>query len=159
MTGAGAARTITEECERLFCETLRGVFLGEKMAPAGSHVIGREYYGTSGIDGHSESDYRGGVGYGEDLGMTPPSDRVVDRTLAGMPQVVDYIEVWDYVGGARFRGFTAISATSVGIADEDDSEKTMFIFFDEIVLGRDLKKGYASRMFEACDGNANHGHP
>lgn len=159
MTRAGAARTITEECERLFCETLRGVFLGEKMALTGSHVICREYYGTSGIDGHYESDYRGGVGCGEDLGMTPPSNRVVKRTLAGMPQVVDYIELWDYMGGATFRGFTATSRTSPGITDEDDSEKTMFVFFDEMVLARDLKQGCVHQTLEVWDNNADHGHP
>ena len=44
--------------------------------------------------------------------------------------VHSWLEVWDYVGGASFRGF---------IAEEND-EKSLFAFFDPGVLGRDLKK-------------------
>jgi hypothetical protein len=45
--------------------------------------------------------------------------------------ISDYIEMWDYVGGIRFRGFVA--------AKED--ERAMFIFFDESVINGDLKAG------------------
>jgi len=41
-----------------------------------------------------------------------------------------WLEVWDYVGGASFRGFVA----------ENNGEKSLFAFFDPGVLGRDLKK-------------------
>jgi len=41
-----------------------------------------------------------------------------------------WLEVWDYVGGASFRGFIA----------EVNGEKSLFAFFDPGVLGRDLKK-------------------
>lgn len=43
----------------------------------------------------------------------------------------DWIEVWDYVGGIRFRGFVA----------ERADEKAMVVFFDQNVVGGDLKAG------------------
>jgi len=46
--------------------------------------------------------------------------------------ISDWIEMWDYVGGIRFRGF---------VVDKDD-EKAMFVFFDQSVVGGDLKAGY-----------------
>jgi hypothetical protein len=45
--------------------------------------------------------------------------------------VSDWIEIWDYVGGIRFRGFVADKA----------GEKAMVVFFDENVIGGDLKAG------------------
>ena len=56
--------------------------------------------------------------------------------LASSPQsttslVSEWIEMWDYVGGVRFRGFAA------GHGDE----RSLFAFFDEAVMGKDLKPG------------------
>jgi hypothetical protein len=45
--------------------------------------------------------------------------------------IADYIEMWDYVGGIRFRGFVA----------QKEDERAMFIFFDESVINGDLKAG------------------
>ena len=42
-----------------------------------------------------------------------------------------WIEMWDYVGGIRFRGFVA----------EKDDERAMFVFFDQSVVAGDLKAG------------------
>jgi hypothetical protein len=48
--------------------------------------------------------------------------------------VQEWIEMWDYVGGVRFRGFVAASPST--------SERAMFIFFDDTVIGNsDLKAG------------------
>jgi len=47
-----------------------------------------------------------------------------------------WLEVWDYVGGARFRGF---------VSGEDEA-RSLFIFFDEGVIGRDLKHGLISLL-------------
>jgi hypothetical protein len=52
----------------------------------------------------------------------------------GSGDVREWLEVWDYVGGARFRGF---------VGGEDEA-KSLFIFFDEGVIGRDLKHGYVN---------------
>jgi len=50
--------------------------------------------------------------------------------------VEEWVEVWDYSGGLRFRGFVA----------EQDAVKTLFVFFDHQVMGKDLKKGLMSLL-------------
>ncbi|GAM85658.1 hypothetical protein ANO11243_036650 [Dothideomycetidae sp. 11243] len=51
---------------------------------------------------------------------------------APVPSLVrDYIEVWSYAAGLRFRGFVA----------EKDGLRSLFVFFDKEVIGKDLKKG------------------
>lgn len=50
--------------------------------------------------------------------------------------VTDWLEIWDYVGGATFRGFVA----------EHQGERSLFVFFDSGVLGSDLKPGYVSQV-------------
>lgn len=62
----------------------------------------------------------------------------VSATSTGL--VTDWLEVFDYVGGNRFRGFVA----------EQDGEKTMFVFFDQSVIGGDLKPGLMA-LLELCD--------
>jgi len=54
--------------------------------------------------------------------------------------VSDWIEMWDYVGGIRFRGFVAAT----------QSEKVMFVFFDESVVSGDLKAGLMA-LLELCE--------
>lgn len=49
----------------------------------------------------------------------------------GHGNITDWIEMWDYVGGIRFRGFVA----------EKKDEKAMFVFFDQSVVVGDLKAG------------------
>ena len=44
-----------------------------------------------------------------------------------------WLEVWDYVGGANFCGFVA--------SDGNGNEKSMFMFFDQVLAVRDLKPG------------------
>lgn len=45
--------------------------------------------------------------------------------------VSGWLEMWDYVGGNRFRGFVA----------EQPTERAMFVFFDESHAEGDLKSG------------------
>jgi len=107
----GAAYTIREECERLFCETMKTVFLGEGRAANNGSIV-------MGTDMHS-----------------PPDDSVdVYSYLGGLKtgQGIDaWLEIWDYAGGCSFRGFVA--------GNGDD--KCLFAFFDDAVIGRDLKQG------------------
>ncbi|EKG17748.1 Ornithine decarboxylase antizyme [Macrophomina phaseolina MS6] len=83
--------------------------------------------------------------YDSAIGMpSPPHAPAVttDASDYGFPQsgaVSQWIEVWDYVGGARFRGF---------VAGEGDS-KAMFVFFDSEATVRDLKPGLMALM-ELC---------
>ncbi|KAF2478303.1 uncharacterized protein BDR25DRAFT_299932 [Lindgomyces ingoldianus] len=135
--GGGAAYTITEECERLFCETLRAVFLGEgNLARQDSLVLGvQNQYSNTNIN-----DYGVHVRRHTDT---------KDETITGLDLfeekrglVGEWIEIWDYVGGNKFRGF---------VAEKDgSSERTMFVFFDGSVIGGDLKAGLMA-LLELCD--------
>jgi hypothetical protein len=76
--------------------------------------------------------------------LTPPDDYpIADRSIMasvmpsnGRPgslgQVGAWLEIWDYAGGSSFRGFVS----------QDPEDKTLFVFFDIGILGRDLKKAY-----------------
>jgi hypothetical protein len=58
----------------------------------------------------------------------------------GHGNITDWIEMWDYVGGIRFRGFVA----------EKKDEKAMFVFFDQSVVVGDLKAGLMA-LLELCE--------
>ncbi len=66
--------------------------------------------------------------------MTPPDDYPIgDRNLVGGiagADITAWLEIWDYAGGASFRAFVS----------EDLDDKTLFVFFDSSIIGRDLKK-------------------
>lgn len=66
---------------------------------------------------------------------TPPSEaRMLGRGGNAGFDIAQWLEIWDYPGGARFRGFT--------VDGPAQGEKTMFVFFDESVISKDLKHGY-----------------
>ncbi|KAF1979866.1 hypothetical protein BU23DRAFT_576723 [Bimuria novae-zelandiae CBS 107.79] len=131
----GAAYTITGECERLFCETLRAVFLGEgNSAQKDSLVMGMHNDSTTTI----VNDFGIDVRQTSTRLMDSPSPEAFGQ-VHQKDLVSDWIEVWDYVGGIRFRGFVA----------EKDAEKAMVIFFDQNVIGGDLKAGLMA-LLELC---------
>lgn len=74
------------------------------------------------LNTHAQTDYG-----------TPGS---VQHVSAHKSDVTKCIEMWDYVGGIRFRGFVA----------ETQDEKAMFVFFDQAVMqsSGDLKAGYVT---------------
>ncbi|KAI9808727.1 MAG: hypothetical protein M1825_003879 [Sarcosagium campestre] len=124
----GAAYAITGECERLFCETMQAVFLGERVTTrAGSRVMATHKI----KDGAVRHLHTGGGGGGV-LG-------VGDRGSAG---VEAYLEIWDYAGDASFRGFVGS-----GVDGQGDS---LFVFFDEAIHSRDLKHGLVAILELAC---------
>jgi Ornithine decarboxylase antizyme len=133
----GAAYTITEESERLFCETLRAVFLGEgNLAYQDSLVTGVQNDQQL-LQGHS--DYGCDVRSSGSGSMAGYENRIrglpfpeVDGFVERRGLVTQWVEIWDYVGGARFRGF---------VAEKEDGERAMFVFFDDGVVGSDLKPG------------------
>lgn len=53
-----------------------------------------------------------------------------------------WIEVWDYVGDIRFKGFVAGKS----------SDPCLFVFFEGTVVGKELKPGYVclSRNYMDC---------
>jgi hypothetical protein len=63
---------------------------------------------------------------------TPPEDELALLEECGI--IEKWIEVWDYIGGIRFRGFLA--------AKED--KRALFIFFNDDILTHDLKPGYTA---------------
>jgi len=68
---------------------------------------------------------------------TPGSVQDVAVSAGNTSAVTDCLEMWDYVGGIRFRGFVA----------QQHDEKAMFVFFDQAVMqsSGDLKAGYVLR--------------
>jgi hypothetical protein len=108
----GAAYTIREECERLFCETMKPVFLGDEgRVFKGSNVMGANAHSPPDESVDAYNNYFGNVKNG---------------------QAIDaWLEIWDYSGGCSFRGFVG------GNGDQ----KTLFTFFGSAVIERDLKQG------------------
>lgn len=81
------------------------------------------------------------IASGGSLPPTPPDDypigdsnwmasRGVGRGKVG--GISSWLEIWDYAGGSSFRAFLA--------EDVGSEDKTLFVFFDAHVLGRDLKQ-------------------
>jgi len=109
--GPGASYTIREECERLFCGTLKAAFFGE--------------------EGRAAS--RVSIAMGTNRTLSPPEEIDYSPYIGNRrTQPIDaWIEVWDYAGGCSFRGF---------VGGEGD-KKSLFAFFDSSVIDRDLKQG------------------
>ena len=125
----GAAYVVAGECERLFCGALRAAFLGEgNVAEQAPIAADTHNYMQSGIVSSGRR--------GASLPSPPDLDLVENGMRVSLPRngprlVQTWIEVWDYAGGAWFRGFVA----------GDGDEKTLFVFFDDGMQRHDLKPG------------------
>lgn len=125
---AGPARAIAEECERLFCGTLRGVFYGEKEAPVLQDPLAIGAYDLK----------RRHQDWSVALAARPPTDGdSVGDEASEKANIHARFELWDYSGGALFRGFTASKPRDIF----PNESKTMFVFFDGNVIDRELKQG------------------
>ncbi|KAF1816213.1 hypothetical protein P152DRAFT_478785 [Eremomyces bilateralis CBS 781.70] len=158
--GAAAAYTIAEECERLFCGTLQAVFLGEgNNVKQDSLAMGVPYTSvcavSSSVDTTSslmttsssgmamETSRSYSLSTGSDFseeGSPALSSVRADRAFMEHGQVRQWVEMWDYSGGLQFRGFV------VG----DGDQRALFVFFDDGVVGTDLKPGLMA-LLELCD--------
>jgi len=129
-TAQGAAHYIRSECERFCCETLQAAFLGEgKTASQDSLVLDAHSYETV-------SDYES-----DSLQLERTrSLGSLDSQLDSSTKTTSFLEIWDYDGGCRFRGFIA----------ERYGKKALFIFFDEGAFGHSLKPGLMA-LIELCD--------
>ncbi|KAK1756715.1 ornithine decarboxylase antizyme-domain-containing protein [Echria macrotheca] len=145
----GAALRIREECERFFCETLRAMFLGERNSAPQHSVLTGVFYNDY---GNPVSDAASALRSGGSLPPTPPDDYPIGNSSYMASQCVGHkqvgsigawLEIWDYAGGSSFRAFLAEDA-----AGED---KTLFVFFDAHVLGRDLKQALVA-LIELAEG-------
>ncbi|KAK6006858.1 hypothetical protein QM012_005866 [Aureobasidium pullulans] len=116
----GAAYTITEECERLFCETLDTVFLGEGNTVAqDSLVMGMRYNNKTANDKSAPLP-----------SPSPSTDSAIDMAVLSNA-VREWVEIWEYSAGLQFRGFVT----------DKNGQSTLFVFFDKSVIGPDLKNG------------------
>jgi len=70
-------------------------------------------------------------------GLSPDSNM---SSIGEGSMATDFFELWDYVGGARFRGFVA----------ERDGQRSVFVFFDREALGHDLKNSLMA-LLELCN--------
>jgi hypothetical protein len=64
---------------------------------------------------------------------SPSADSAIGMATS-TGSVRDWVEIWEYAAGLRFRGFVS----------DKDGISTLFIFFDHTVIGPDLKNGYAT---------------
>lgn len=134
-----AAYHITEECERLFCETLKTVFLVEKNAGLENSLVmdmrnsNKSINATHAAKPIPHPPHSTILQHGQPTPSPSPDGRIYPQA-GGM--IRDYVEVWDYAGGARFRGFVA----------EKEDMRAMFVFFDREVVGMDLKPGLMSLL-------------
>ncbi|PNS16040.1 hypothetical protein CAC42_4441 [Sphaceloma murrayae] len=146
---SSAAHTITEESERLFCETLRSVFLGEgRIGVQDSLVTGALHRAGTIVDGKTASLAIQKKGEGrKDSALTrppgpielptPPSSLSSETAVGGPVEEVvqqcmvrEFVEVWTYHSGLRFRGFVT----------ERLGQRALFVFFEKNAVGKDLKK-------------------
>lgn len=105
------------------------MFLVEKDAGAGGSLV-TDTHSTKAIAGRKETvlmhDLPTPAQSPDSVAFMKPEAAVDD---AGRGMVREYVEVWDYACGGRFRGFTA----------EKGGERTLFMFFDREVIGLNLK--------------------
>lgn len=158
-----AACHITEECERLFCETLKSVFLVEKDTDLENSLV-MDMHNINIKSTDAEGERNGAEGIAMSKANVTPSRPIplqqqqfsthqqANTTMLRHGQMTptpspgaltyphpgglirDYVEVWDYVAGVGFKGFVAAGKGS-------DESQSLVIFFDKQVVGVDLKPG------------------
>jgi len=111
---------------------MQTVFLVEKSTGQQNSLV---------MDGHSLSNNNVDIPRQSAVlkhGLPTPSPSPDGRICPKTGDVVkEYVEVFDYVGGARFRGFVA----------EKGDTRSMFVFFDKEVIAKDLKPGYVLALY------------
>ncbi|KAI9704595.1 MAG: hypothetical protein M1820_005508 [Bogoriella megaspora] len=141
-----AAYAVTEECERLFCGTLRAVFLGERQE-------GRRVAGVR--DDEALRDHAGiGRGRVTDVAAETKKEFRARREINARQNgavtglqvqdiaeergaVRDWVEVFDYRGDVSFRGC---------VVEDDDGERSFVVFFSHGVVGKELKHGLIAAL-------------
>ncbi|KAK5169164.1 uncharacterized protein LTR77_006473 [Saxophila tyrrhenica] len=134
-----AAHHITEHCERMFCETLKAVFLVEKDSGFENSLVMDAQHNTATAGGYKSGTVQIPLRQQQqkatimkhDLPTPSPSPDARKPYLEIGGMLRDHVEMWDYACDARFTGF---------VADKED-ERALFVFFDKDVMGKDLKPG------------------
>jgi len=91
------------------------------------------------FNGNIESKTNGGHLLDSDVAVLSSPEGSIDDWKGPHGFVESFVEVWDYVGGARFRGFVA----------ERRGKRAMFVFFDRDAFGNELKSGLMA-LLELC---------
>ncbi|QIW98759.1 hypothetical protein AMS68_004277 [Peltaster fructicola] len=130
-----AAHNITEECERLLCETLKAVFLVEKDTALENSLVMDVPKRNGRIGGHTRNTGYNSVGQ---TGLPTPSASpgTLESYTGSIGMVKTYLEMYDYTGGVTLRGLVA----------EKDGERALFAFFSKTVIGEDLKPGLTALL-------------
>lgn len=147
---SGAAYTVAGECERLFCETLRAVFLGESRAAAYGSLSAAgvrtnsedaRIQSRTSVEGYEQrASAKDQPKYREmrerkleqkELFMRLTSLEP-DRNVAEQGLIRDWVEVFDYRGDASFRGF---------VAEDAYAQRALLVFFEQTIAGKELKHG------------------
>lgn len=133
---------------------MRAVFLGERSPATRVSGLTGVYHNNSGAaptrpNGNGNGYFASHASNNGQL-CTPPdesplgSGRFVGAPPLGCADVAAWLEIWDYAGGASFRAFIAEDPASAA------GEKALFAFFDQGVVGRDLKKALVA-LIELAD--------
>ncbi|KAL7270295.1 Oligosaccharide translocation protein rft1 [Rhizina undulata] len=124
--GKGASRIIAKECERLLCRDMKRIFLGggndSKSVPVSMASIYNDNNEKNSIFGSNNHRIINGNNGCGNVGKSGNDE-------------MQFIEVWDYVGGGSFRGFIAERPLPGNRMD-----RTIFLFFEQ-VAGTQLKHG------------------
>jgi len=110
-----ASRTITGECERLLCTDMKRIFLG-----------------AGGSNSKTVSGLMGSIN----------NRTITNRYQSLADKGMEFIEVWDYIGEASFRGFITQKGAN--------ASKTLFLFFQELAV-LPLKEGLVALIELATD--------
>ncbi|EOO04169.1 putative ornithine decarboxylase antizyme protein [Phaeoacremonium minimum UCRPA7] len=121
---------------------MRAVFLGERSPATRVSGLTGVYHNAAAParpNGNGNGYFASHINNNGQL-CTPPDESPLGSGRAvggGMPlgcaDVAAWLEIWDYAGGASFRAFIAEDPSAPG-------EKALFAFFDQGVVGRDLKQ-------------------
>ncbi|KAI9661229.1 MAG: hypothetical protein M1821_009556 [Bathelium mastoideum] len=153
----GVGYTVAEECERLFCETMRIVFLGDSQANARGSLLAagmrvkrndNDWQVPRRIDGYEERTDPG-TSYKRNIQQQKleTSGRLVDlgsSVLYGVGArslVSEWVEFYDYMGDVSCRGV---------ITNDDSEGKTLMIFLDQSEARKELKHCLVA-LLDLCD--------
>jgi len=121
---------------------MTAVFRWGNLVRNGSLVMGVQNNKKNGLQSSSSNInfIDGPVGLDRFSDSLSSSESCTDNFPEQCGLITHWLEIWDYVGGARFRGFIA----------EKEGERSLFVFFDQDVLGSDLKPGLMA-LLELCN--------
>ena len=130
----GAFNTVTDRGRLDDHDEARSVVGGLRIDPAASKSRAKQTTGPP-----TPSPSPGGI-----LETFVLDTQVVNAVKRQHSTISQWIEVWDYTGGLRFRGFVADQAVHDPSSsnNKDNTNAALFIFFDRAVMrNKDLKHG------------------